>query len=158
MPARQARTPDASREDCPGSREAPALFDGMETGLRILVGGWMCLILSQRIERNNAEEIPPAREGGRVSSATSKTIEFPAISKPQAVRSFIHTSIQVPAPTEPPRSCPEFVRPTDRPPIRCATFPSFTKIPHTIGVATPVIPAPAALRRLGEGWGWGDPE
>lgn len=113
----------------------------------------VCLILSQRIERNKPRRDSRQRGLGRTSSAISKTIEFLAISKPQA-RLFIHPYIH-PSPRShhPPRSSPEFVRPPDRPSVRCATFLSFTKIPHTLGLAAPGIPAPGSLSRLGGGVG-----
>lgn len=79
----------------------------------------VCLILSQRIEEKKDSEENPAR-WGRISSAISKTIEFPSISKPQAIRSFIHAS-KSPVPP-PPKPCPEFVPRPGRPSVRCAAL------------------------------------
>lgn len=157
---RQARTPDARRqtrrvfrltriacplnemEDAPGLREE-------------LVGGMdVCLILSQRIERNKPRRgSRPARGLGGPLPLYRRQLSSQPYQNHKPVCSFIHTSIQVPDPTTTPRSCPEFVRPPDRPSDRCATFPSFTKIPHTFGLAAPVIPAPVSPCGLGDGWG-----
>lgn len=104
----------------------------------------VCLILSQRIERNKPRRESHQRGGGRFSSAISKTIEFPAISKPQAVRSFIHASIQVPAPTTP---RDHVQNSSARPPIRplCHLPFLYQDHPHPRSRAPP---PPNVLRRL----------
>lgn len=129
---------------------------------RIWWGEWMCvLILSQRIERNKPRRDPRQRGGmGRTSSAISKTIEFPAISKATS-RPFIHPSIhpiQVPAPTTntSPRDHVQnsSVRP-DRPSRPLCHLPFlYQDHPHPRS-RIPVIPTPGAQRTSGEVWGKG---
>lgn len=129
---------------------------------RNMAGGNGCvLILSQRIERNKPGRDSRQRVGlGRTSSAISKTIEFPAISKATS-RPFIHPSIhpiQVPAPTTntSPRDHVQnsSVRP-DRPSRPLCHLPFlYQDHPHPRS-RIPVIPAPGAQRTSGEVWGKG---
>lgn len=155
---RQAQTPDARRqtrrvfrltriayplnemEDAPGLREE-------------LVGGMdVCLILSQRIERNKPRrDSRPARGLGGTSSAISKTIEFPAISKPQA-RLFIHPYIH-PSPRS--HHHPEImsrIRPSARPPIRpLCHLPFLYQDPPHLRARSPRHPRPGFPLWVG-GW------
>lgn len=131
-------------------------------------GEWMCvLILSQRIERNKPRRDSRQRGGlGRTSSAISKTIEFPAISKATS-RPFIHPSIhaiQVPAPTTntSPRDHVQNSSVRPRPPIPSVVPPSLP-LPRspTPSASHPRHPRPGDPTQVGEevgGGGRGDPE
>lgn len=128
---------------------------------RVWWGEWMCvLILSQRIERNKPRRDSRQRGGwGGPLPLYRRQLSSQPYQKPQAVRSFIHPYIQSKSPLPPPTP-PEIMsrfRPSAHP-VRCATFPSFTKIPHTLGLASPSSPPPGAQRRLGRGGARGDPE
>lgn len=138
-----------------GKSAGSSRYDGGKEAAEGLVGGeWMCVFnfVPENSRETSPEEVPAsAGEWEGPLPLYRRQLSSQPYQSPQAVRSFIHTSIQVPAPTTNPRDHVQnsSARPPNRPSVRCATFPSFTKIPHTLGLAPPVIPAPSNLCRLG---------